>query len=941
MNNKLLRRLLLTALAVFSFTVYSGQAQSDPGTCTGPILMDYAFSQDVATYSTRSTSFNYTNTSSYYYSYWSVTLPFTFCYDQNPFTTVYQGGNANLMFMPYRPGNMYSYPYYFYDLYYGHSYYSKNYLYAWGAFLYGYAYTTTGRVGYKFEGSSPNRIAIFEWYNNVYQWNSTNPIDVQIQLHENGTIVYHYGKVACGYDWYMNYGATYGYWYYLPYIFLSGWDGNYTTSGGTNYISVYPPGTGGNSTWDAGYRTAAGVNLKGPNVFLNYPTIRSAAVVNTNWAQQGIRFTFGKKNPELKNVIPMQGVVLLKGSIYTGADHPAVFYKRESGMPAIKFRYRIYGPTETGPNIYQAKHTNGSIDVDPGNIIGDSARYNFTNAFGTGVCYGSGGTLDLQTNQSSFGVGQYYTAATLYIDQLGYFDYKQQRFNIAFNNDLALFVYSPRRKTDKRYPLATLPIQMEVFNFGYNDITEFEVFCTIWKDGVMVSKSPDTLYVHWQNVTEPLQAGKSVIVTLPPGFFPTQLTGTYEIRAWATLLSATDQDPASNIIPRPGDGPYEFGIVKEVDLKAVRIVSPDANNPVTVKRPMAPIARFTNQGVNDLDFDSVFFEIKYVPTQQVVYRDTVINAVLSAGVGYDTTNVTAKKQFDAQLPGEYQICARVVSAYDNNPASMKIACTNFTATGGLVGNYTVGQGQTYATIRDAVDDLYRKGVAGHVRFLLTDRNYTIGDTLRTDIPALDLSAYIPGIGPDATVSFIPSDSRAVERGGNNSGVTINVLTGSGYGILFGQNYDPDQPQAIVKTAPPSAKNKYSKSLGYMIWDGGYNKSIRFVLVTRRNVNQYFHNVVYMKQGSSNNQIKNCMFENSYKNAAGTSLTPHVFLPHLRTSGSLVDYMTDNYLSSTGYSAAIVLRTVAPKDISGGNTLYNLDTLTCNNNIISGNEITGF
>ena len=124
-----------------------------------------------------------------------------------------------------------------------------------------------------------------------------------------------------------------------------------------------------------------------------------------------------------------------------------------------------------------------------------------------------------------------------------------------------------------------------------------------------------------------------------------------------------------------------------------------------------------------------------------------------------------------------------------------------------------GSGGNFETIQEAVDELYRYGVGGDVIFELKDRGpYEIGDLYDDKQPALDLSSYIYGVGPDATITFKPSNDRAVERGGNNSGVTINVSTGSGIGILLGQNLEPNNFNAIVWNVPPSQKSKYSKHL---------------------------------------------------------------------------------------------------------------------------------
>ncbi|MFC2132123.1 hypothetical protein ACFLSQ_11880, partial [Bacteroidota bacterium] len=553
-----------------------------------------------------------------------------------------------------------------------------------------------------------------------------------------------------------------------------------------------------------------------------------------------------------------------------------------------------------------------------------------------GVCAGDDGMLDL-TSQSSFSPGEYYVNASLNIADVGYEDYDAQKINFSLANDVALFVYKPKASHEKKYPLGKIPIQLEVVNFGINAIGDFELFCSIYFDGVL----KDSSYRTWSpdDVGDSLMPTKSEVVSMDD-FYP-DVVGNYEIRAMVHLLDQTDQDLASNIIARAGYPAYEFAISKEIDLHAVKIIAPTSEYDLTVGRPMFPIARYTNQGVNDLDFDSVFFWITYTPTSEVVFRDTIVNSVISAGARFDTTDVQAEKQFAAPYAGTYQICSKIVSPYCNNPPSWKETCTTFSVDAGMRGDFTVGSGQDYETIQAAVDDIYMKGVDGHIRFLLTDRSYTIGNIMMPDGPALDLSSYIPGLGADATVSFMPSEDRAVERGSSNSGVTINVETGSGMGILMGQNLYPTNGAAIVLGALPSQKSKYANSAGHFTFDGGQNKSFRFVLKTPTDNEVYAHNVFYLQQGSSNNAIKNCIFENNYTDDMGNPLTPHVFIPKVKTTGSEVVFMDNEWNDMTGFSSAIVLISRAPMDIEKANMLYGLDSLTASNNEISGNEISGF
>ncbi|MFH1049673.1 MAG: hypothetical protein V1779_01945, partial [bacterium] len=842
-------------------------------------------------------------------SYAQVNLGFTFYIDDQPVTYAWPNTNGyvqlgyNYMSLSPTPG-----------YYYGGA--------MCVAFCGGDGYERTG-IYYQIDGSAPNRVVTFQWenYSNYYGQSSFLQ-KAQIKLYETSN------KIE------IIYGPTTGSVYsYTSWVYFAG-----------RRISSYGP------AWNIDPRTGGSVYVRGYPYYESGYTTRfiDAADYGTS-IHQGKMYIYGKADPELIGQVPEGGEIFRVGMQYGGTDpteHPAVFVKRESGMPTVLLNYRIYGPGNIGDAgnkvIYRAKDpVSASFDVDPGNIIGDPARYNFT--AGTGVCFGTGGILDLQTNAGNFEPGEYTVESNMIIDEVGDVTIPNAKFNIALAWDAAITkITKPRPKYEKKYPLASTDLIVRVTNLGLNEITHFEVTLEVYD--AAGNQIGNTRTSEWEHPETPITSGGFVEVNMMPTFLPTA-TGDYYLVAVVELLDATDMLSSDNIWPRSGDERYWFSFAKEIDVRALDIIYPVSGDEVIVGRPINPIARFTNQGVNDLDFDTIFYVISYVPTGQVVFRDTVINYVMSAGAGYDTTDIRTVKKFVPANLGEYQLCATFYSPWDNNPLSLRKVCEYFSVEAGMLGTYTIGSGtgtRHFATIQDAVDALYKYGAAGNIVFELKDRGpYMIGDINSPDRPALDLSSYIHGMGPNATVTFKPSADRAVERAGNNSGVTIHVNSGSGMGILLGQNTDPLNPFAIASSAYPSQKNMYSKPNGYFIFDGGQNKSIRFIMKTPTDENKYTHNVFYFREGSANNQIKNCIFENDYKNSLGAALIPHVFLPHVRTTGSLVEYMPDSYHSNTGFSAAIVMLSRAPKDKSGSNTLYNLDTLSSNNNTISGNEISGF
>ncbi|MFC2131879.1 hypothetical protein ACFLSQ_10635, partial [Bacteroidota bacterium] len=828
-------------------------------------------------------------------------LPFTFRLDNQNFTWGYANCNGYLT-LGYRSTNITATPGYYRNGYNAVAWCNRD------------LFTHNG-VYMHIHGSAPNRVATIQWNRVRIPYNRGNHyVNAQIKLYETSN------KIE------IIYGPQSG----TPY--------NYSCRAwiGGHYVRNYGP------AWC--------IRPGSPSQFIKgYPTPESGWSSywynNTAWRNylpEGKTYIYGKSDPELVGIYPAGGEVFRKGAQYGGSDpqqHPAVFISRDDGQADILLTYQISGPVSNSvPTvIYRAHQGPGNYEVDPGDIQGDPVRYDFR--AGIGPCFGIGGILDLQSNQGSFESGEYQIDASIIIDEIGTVNYEPVLFNIALPYDISVTkIQRPRSKYEKKYPIGEVPLIVKVMNIGLNSITNFQVDLNIYhKDGHQIIATKTEV---WENTADVLESAEDVDINLG-SFYPDEV-GDYRLEASVTLLSATDQQISNNIFPRVGEVDYVFTVAKEVDIRAIEIVYPTTEDEIVVGRPINPIARFTNQGVNDLDFDSIFYEITYNPNSEVVFRDTIVNYVISAGANFDTTDVRTEKNFVPPYLGAYTICATIYSPYDNNPLSMRIACGTFESNAGLIGTYTIGSGGNFETIQDAVDELYQYGVGGNVIFELKDRGpYEIGDLYDDKIPALDLSSYIHGVGPNATVTFMPSEDRSVERGGNNSGVTINVSTGSGMGILLGQNLEPNNSNAIVLNVPPSQKSKYANSNGYITFDGGQNKSIRFVMKTATDHEVYSHNVFYLKEGASNNAIENCIFENDYTDDMGNPLTPHVFIPKVKTMGSEVVFMDNEWNEETGFSSAIVLISRAPMDKDEANMLYNLDTLTASNNEISGNEISGF
>ncbi|MCK5147571.1 hypothetical protein KAR48_12510 [bacterium] len=101
----------------------------------------------------------------------------------------------------------------------------------------------------------------------------------------------------------------------------------------------------------------------------------------------------------------------------------------------------------------------------------------------------------------------------------------------------------------------------------------------------------------------------------------------------------------------------------------------------------------------------------------------------------------------------------------------------------LSGTYSVGSGQTYATLTAAVADLNSNGVSGAVVFELTDASYTTSETFPITINE------ITGASSTNTITIKPASGVTTEISGDSGGDNTSIikLYGADYIIIDGSN----------------------------------------------------------------------------------------------------------------------------------------------------------
>ena len=770
---------------------------------------------------------------------------------------------------------------------------------------------TFGRVEANVTGSAPNRVLTIQWSHVDFYYRHNANMNFQIKIYETSNKVEMiYGQMTKGSmpTYYAYYCGFTGY-YSQPYQYRN-----------ASWIEIIPGAT----------FTAAWSSKNGGAPSHGNGTIRTT---NIGYLTSGTTVTL-TAFPSLVGTYPTSGTVLRRGQIYDGDQHPAMFFNRIAGQAEVYGTYSISGPLPADPvnnpdfrTIYtgtQSDYTNTLIYFDP-QPVGTMARANIP--YATGIAAGANGELDLQTNESQIVGGEYMVEAEM---RLPSFNYVQRlpakTFVIALDYDLAVTkLLSPRKKEDKKYPLSIrIPIRARITNIGLTTYNSFDARAIIIKDN-------DTIYdntVQWPtNPPQSLATGEWVDIEFP-SYRPVTV-GDYKLVITAIPTDPTrDDEWSNNKFPRDRDDDFYFNVAYEIEAEPIAILAP--SDSVYVGRPILPMARFQNNGVSDIsDAPASIAIFRNVAPYDTIFRDNVIVQDIPSG-RYNTTDAFFSSNFIPPSAGDYGVCV-TVSIPDDPVTSNNRYCDYFHVVDAMAGTYTIGtrysaSSRNFLTIQDALDELYLRGVTGPVTFELTDANYTIGDAI-ADYPAWDMSGKIIGVSEDNPIVFKPSHERSLYTGS----VTVNLVSGGGVGVFIAQNIEPSNPNAAIHHVTTGLKKEYANSDGYITFDGGSQKSFKFILHT----NIDFNAVFYFGRGASHNAVKNCLIQSANYSCA-------IDLPRTKYNSAFggFDYQ-ENIRTDGTYSTGVLIRNTYPKDKDENSNLFRLDTIPDTYNVVSGNDISGF
>jgi len=458
-----------------------------------------------------------------------------------------------------------------------------------------------------------------------------------------------------------------------------------------------------------------------------------------------------------------------------------------------------------------------------------------------------------------------------------------------------------------QYPLGIgVPIEARFLNIGFNAVKDVPVGYWIFdENGNKVGEGQTIVPGTWDP--------SSFRDINMPTWTPTK-PGHYFVKIYTNLDK--DENRLNDTLPNWKSLGFPFDANYEIELMALPAGagphSPQEFQSYPDGRRIPVFVNINNNGIADATNVPATVTIKNAAGTVVYTRQATILTVPSGGA-------IVRQEFPDFIPnGSGQYCLTVTVNDPQDPVTENNTATwCFNVKARYAGVYRVGFGEHFRTIQEAWDSVSTYGVGGPVTMELVDDSYTVQPSNNDPSqPALDMRGDVVGLSAANPLLW-----RAVA---GKSNVTINLKSPSGVGIWYGQK----------DTANPS---------GYVTWDGGTNKVLRFVVenTTATNVSGYKRLAIpfYLGQGASNYKVLNSRIEPwsgntlSLKNTAST-----ISLPSYNQSFNTFTFVDD---LAQVMSAGVMLRNSAPVDGATGTNSAGRDTLRNQNNEIRGNVIRDF
>jgi hypothetical protein len=641
-----------------------------------------------------------------------------------------------------------------------------------------------------------------------------------------------------------------------------------------------------------------------------------------------VKFDITPLNLTVKNSSPTPDAFLHNDVVYgVGQDQrPSVTLSSNAFDAVTVVKYKIVGPAPSTEVVYEALSDAANLNSVEVPVTSGNSTIAFSAAKGR-FAVANTGALAFGSQSDAYGVYTVYASVKNSQSNNMFFENAPYKFIVAYNNDLAVREsVSPRDFNVSRYDVnLAIPVTIKYWNKGFADISAFSSNVKIFKGDVETAIYDESK--TWTSSSSNTFVSASDRSLAFPDFNPSASgAGKYKMIVTSTLSGANDDNLSNNTVTS------YFTVANDIEIEAKSIKVPGET--LNIGKPVLPVATIVNNGVSDLAKPSkANLVIKRISDGTEVYNSNVtVETASSLPDGYQTT-VNFNNSLVLLVPGKYQMRFSI-DVQSDRIASNNVLLDTVTVTDGLAGVYTIGnvenapvKERNFIGFQEAVAALYDKGMTGPIEFRITKSPIDVNSISAG--PALDLSGYIAGNSALNTITFVACDS--LKNTGNPA--VINLNSTNGIGVLMGQNSNPSDANATSNNVGDSYKKLYSNAAGYITFDGGTNKSLKFNLNTANTRKIAF----YLAQGASNNAIKNCQISDASNTANSNSIPKHKYNP----AGQLYTFESDNTLSG-----AIVLRSIAPyNDFAfkkgSFNNLISLDTLVNKNNTIDNNQIDGF
>lgn len=694
---------------------------------------------------------------------------------------------------------------------------------------------------------------------------------------------------------------------------------------------------------------------------------------NTAKEIQTRNITINEALPEYHGVTPNMGTPIVAGLNLMPPQYPSISSRRVAApvKPPI-ITYTIKGPNNN--IVYQAKdEETGSYNVTLNtDTIGVKSRRIFRSASGSAAVT-SGPNAGL-LNTTVMPRGLYHIYVT-FNDQIGPIQEFVDSFRVTLEYDLAMDkIIVPKTYTEAEYnavaqqvaalkAIATtkqdsaaadqimdnfmatytvlkgmnVPIEYQISNNGVHSLTAFDFNVEIYRAGGI--KVVDTI-LHYVNTITPIQPVATTQIKSSYAINTTALgAGTYYIRGSVESVNpASDFDMTNNAW---GEGTQHLFTIRE----------PFVINDITMTEPTGTAYRYPYYPTFDFASTGLYVPFgapvtlsitKRGATTPEYYREKLMDAV--SGFKFTDPFIPLETgTYDATLTVD------IVGTIKTKTWEVKV----------LGGYGEPGKTTVYpvsaANFSKTMKDLYYKGVQGHVVFELTSKKYTFTEDMVDDdgtpIAYPDFRSKIMGVGPDATITFRPSNALL----GASEPIIFDIGRNDGLGLAFGQSIKPENPMAAVnKVIEIENKRYFANTNGYITFDGGSRKNIEIQVTGAKYIgNRSFTAPVFLGSGANHITITNCRL-------IGSGVAPYAKstdLPIITFENSnnepKVRYTSNLYTNFVGtpyaFSGGVVIRaTQTPADelklynnINNQTIQYVMDIQSTDNNLIQGNFIKGF